>query len=79
MLACLRCRTLVDTNVLLYVFCCSVKGRLKDVLLWLRYVDTVAFGDGFVPSWRAQKIKNRFENNTFVVVCFRRRPYGKHR
>ena len=41
--ACLRCRTLVDTKVLLctwYVLCCSVQGRLKAVLLCLRYVDT---------------------------------------
>ena len=46
--ACLRCRTLVDTKVLLYVLCCSVQGRLKAVLLCLRYVDTMAFGDWFV-------------------------------
>ena len=38
--ACLRCRTLVDTNVLLYELCCYVQGRLKVVLLCLRYVDT---------------------------------------
>ena len=37
--ACLRCRTLVDTIVLLYELCCSVQGRLKAVLLCLRYVD----------------------------------------
>ena len=49
--ACLRCRTLVDTKVLRYVLCCSVHGRMKAVLLCLRYVDTVAFGTWFVPSW----------------------------
>ena len=36
---CLRCRTLVDANVLLYqvlyVLCCSVQGRLEAVLLWI--------------------------------------------
>ena len=48
--ACLRCRTLVETKVLLYVLCCSVKGRLKAVLLCLGYVrDNVAFGAWFVP------------------------------
>ena len=52
---CLRCRTLVDTNVLLYELCCSVQGRLKAVLLCLWYVDTVAFGAWFVPAWCAQK------------------------
>ena len=32
--ACLRCRTLVDTKVLLlYALCCSVQRRLKAVLL----------------------------------------------
>ena len=52
-----RCRTLVDTNVLLllYVLRCSVQGRLQAVLLCLRYVDTVAIGAWFVPSWCAQK------------------------
>ena len=39
--ACLRCRTLVDTKILLYVLCCSVQGRLKAVLLCLRYADTM--------------------------------------
>ena len=41
--ACLRCRTVVDTNVLLYVLRCSIQGRLKAVLLWLRYVDSCGF------------------------------------
>ena len=36
--ACLRCRTLVDTNVLLHVLCCSVQGQLKVILLCLLYV-----------------------------------------
>ena len=61
--ACLRCRTLVDTNVLrvpLYELCCSVQGRLKAVFLCLRYVDIVAFGAWFVPAWCAQK-KSRSE------------------
>ena len=55
MTACLRCHTLVNTNLLRYVLCCSVQGRLKVVLLCLRYVVTVAFGDWFSPSWRAQE------------------------
>ena len=55
--ACLRCRTLVDTKVLLYVLCCSVQGRLKAVLLCLRYVDSVAFGARCVLSWYAQEKK----------------------
>ena len=57
--ACMRCRTLVDTNVLLYILCCSVQGRLQAILLGLRYVDTaaVAIGAWFVPSWCAQKKK----------------------
>ena len=69
--ACLRCRTLVDTNVLrvpLYELCCSVQGRLKAVFLCLRYVDIVAFGAWFVPAWCAQK-KSRFENKKIEVVC----------
>ena len=45
---CLRCRTLVDMKVLLYVLCCSVQGRLKAFLLCLRYVDNMAFGAWFV-------------------------------
>ena len=52
--ACLRCRTLVDTYVLLYVLCYSVHSRLEPVLLCLRYVDTVAFGASF---------------SAFFVVC----------
>ena len=70
--ACLRCRTLVDTNVLLYELCCFVQGRLKAVLLCLRYLDTVVFGAWFVPAWCAQK-KSRFENQNCVVI----RSYGK--
>ena len=50
-----------------YVLCCSVQGRLNAVLLCLRYVDTVAFGAWFVPSWCAQK-KSRFKNIKFVAV-----------
>ena len=41
--ACLRCRTLVDTIVLLYELCCSVQGRLKAVIFCLRYVDTAVW------------------------------------
>ena len=69
--ACLRFRTLVDTNVLLlYELRCSVQGRLNAVLLCLLCVDTaVAFGAWFVPAWCAQKKKSRFENQNFVVVC----------
>ena len=67
--ACLRCRTLVDTNVLPYELCCSVQGRLKTVFLCLRYVDTVALGTWFVLAWCAQRKKSRFENQNFVVVC----------
>ena len=66
--ACLRCRTLVDTSVLPYELCCSVQGRLKAVLLFLRYVDTVALGAWFVSAWCAQKKKSRFETQNFVVV-----------
>ena len=61
----LRCRALVNTNVLLllYVLCCSVQGRLQAVLLCLRYVDTavVALATWFVPSWCAPK-KSRLIN-----------------
>ena len=32
-----------------------MQGRLQAVLLCLRYVDTVAIGAWFVPSWCAQK------------------------
>ena len=65
--ACLRCRTLVDTKVLLlYVLCCSVEGRLKPVLLCLRYVDTMDFGTWFVLLG-VQKKKSRFKNESFVV------------
>ena len=54
--ACLRCRTLVDTNVLLHVLICSIQGRLKAVPLRLRYVDTaVAFRASFVVSAEEEK------------------------
>ena len=53
--ACMRCRTLVDTNVLLYVLCSSVQGRRQALLLCFRYVDTAAIGAWAVPSWCAQK------------------------
>ena len=39
----------------------AVQGRWKAVLLCLRYVDNVAFGAWFVPSWCAQK-KSRFKH-----------------
>ena len=69
MLASLRCRTLVDTNVLLlHELCRSMQGRLKAVRLCLRYVDTVALGAWFVPAWCAQKKKSRFENQNFVIL-----------
>ena len=65
--ACLRCRTLVDTKVLLlHILCCSVQGRLKAVLLCLRYVDTMAFGAWFVLLG-VQKKKSRFKNKRYVV------------
>ena len=64
--ACLRCRTLVDTIVLLHVLCWSVQGRLKAVMLCLRYVDTMAFGAWFVLLG-VQKKKSRFKNKSFVV------------
>ena len=77
MRTCLRCLTLVDTNVL-HELCCSVQGRLKAVLLFLRCVDTVAFGAWVVPSsWCAQdKKKSRSKNKNFVVACVPRRPHG---
>ena len=59
MLVCLRCPTLVDTNVLLYVLCCYVQGRLKAIQLCLRYVDTVAIGAWFVPSSRCARRKKQ--------------------
>ena len=70
--ACLRCRTLVslvETDVLLHVLCCPVEGRLKVVLLCLRYVDTVAFG-----AWLCLRGVRR-RNKNFVVVCVPRRPW----
>ena len=55
---CLYCLTLVGTDVLLYVCRCSMQGRLKaDLLLFLRYVDTVAFGAWFVPSYGVRRRK----------------------
>ena len=67
---CVRCRTLVDTNVMLYVLCCSVQGRLKAVLLCLGFVDTVAFGAWFVSSWCAQKKRQvRLKNKTPLCLC----------
>ena len=74
--ACLRCRTLVDTKVLLIVFCCSVQGRLKAVLLCLRYVDTVAFEAWFVPSWCSEEEKAGSKTIESFVVCVPWRPYG---
>ena len=65
--ACLRCHTLVDTKVLLYIHCCSVQSRLKAVLLCSRYVYTMAFGAWFVLLG-VQKKKNRFKNKSFR--CF---------
>ena len=54
---------LVVTNVLLYVVCCSVQGRLQAVLrLCLLYVDTVAIGAWFVPSLRSARRRIRFKN-----------------
>ena len=69
--ACLRCRTLVDTNVLPYELCCAVQGRLKAVLLCLRYVDTVAFGAWFVPAWCAQK-RSRLKKKAKKAKNFRK-------
>ena len=34
------------------IFCCFVHGRLQDVLLWVRHVDTAAIRAWFVPSCR---------------------------
>ena len=66
--ACLGCRTLVDTNVLLYVVCCPVRGRLKVVRLSLRYVERVAFRAWFVRSY-VRRIKAGSKTKNFVVVC----------
>ena len=75
--ACLRCRTLVDTNVILYELCCSVRGRLKAFLLCVRYVGTRLWLSelGLCLRGFAQKKKSRFENKHFVVVCVPWRPY----
>ena len=70
--ACLRCRTLVDTKVLLHVLWCSVLGRLKAVLLCLRFVDTKALEDWFVLL--GGRKKSRFKNKS-CVVCVPWRPY----
>ena len=61
--ACLRCRTLVYTKVLLYVLCCSVQGRLKAVLLRLRYVDSMAFGALVCASWCSEEEKQVQKQN----------------
>ena len=57
----LRCRTLVDTNVLLYVLCCSVQGQFKAVLLYLRYVDTAvgfrSFACAFVVCAEEEQVQ----------------------
>ena len=68
----MRCLALVDTNVLLllYVLCCPVQGRLKAVLLCLRYVDTMAFGVWFVLLG-VQK-KSRFKNQLRCLFVFLR-------
>ena len=49
-----------------HVLCCSVQGRLKAVLLCLRYVDTMAFGAWFVLLG-VQK-KSRFKNESCVIL-----------
>ena len=66
--ACLRCLTLVDTNVLVFVLCCSVQGRLKAFVLFLRYVDTEAFGAWFVPSCAEEKQVRRTKTS-WLLVC----------
>ena len=63
--ACLRCRALVDTKVLLYVLCCFVQRRLKAVLLCLWYVDTMVFRAWFVLL--GLRKKSRFKSKSFVV------------
>ena len=79
--ACLSCRTLVDTNVLLYDVCFAALCRTIWRLFfcaWGTYFEvdtrTVAIGACFVPSWCVQK-KSRFKNKNFVVVCVLRGPY----
>ena len=67
--ACLRCRILVDTKVLMCVLCCSVQGRLKAVLLCLRYVDTMAFGAWLVPSWCSAEEKQVKKKSFVVCLC----------
>ena len=68
--ACLRCRTLVDTKVLLYVLCCSVQGRLKAVLLCLRYVDTMAFGAWVVLLGVHKKKKKHVQKQKLRCLLF---------
>ena len=53
--ACLRCRSLVDTSVLLYELCCSVQGRFEGCCSLVLVVDTVTSGAWFVPALCAQK------------------------
>ena len=52
------------TYCCMYFVCCSVQGRLQTVLLCLRvrYVDTVAIGAWFVPTWCAQKNQVQKQN-----------------
>ena len=67
--ACLRCRTLVDTNILLYL-CCSAQGRLKVFLLCLRYLDTVLWLSKLCFCLRRGVCRRiRFENKNFAIVC----------
>ena len=42
-----------------------MQGQLKAILLCLRYVDSVAFGAWFVPSWCTKK---QVQKQNFVVV-----------
>ena len=62
------CIALGNTWLALYFAAlCRAVRRLKAVVLCLRYVDNVALGAWFVPSWCAQK-KSRFKNKNFVIV-----------
>ena len=53
---------MVDTSILLYALCCSVQGRLKVVLLCLRYVDT--WLSELVLCLRGVRGRSRFKNKT---------------
>ena len=74
--ACLRCRTVVDTNVLLNAICCSVQGRLKAVLPWLGHVDTGAALELSLCFRGVSRRKSGLKCESYVIANVLRRRYA---